>query len=448
MFSKGVRCAIASLALGLLPLSGAQAYWQESKPPAAKPAAADDKPGARSDKPGATDDKAAGKDEKAEALLKTAREAAGKVQDITYKIETVTKGNDAVDVKGEGVVEFKDGMVPIGKYRLEGESKRKDGADRLGSAFDGKTARDIDHKDKTVQDSEATMGFAMPRTEAMYLMPIWFFEQRRPAGMGPQHNKSEVLGGEEVGGVKCDVVRTVAEVSPGNFDEDEQPAGEKHEEPKIVITTKVALGAEDHIARRYEVVVKQGDETLQDMSTTLTGVKLNSKPADSVFTLEAPKGYEVKKAEEGSDEDPGLKVKNGDAAPDFSLKDAGGKDYKLADFKGKVVLLDFWATWCGPCKAAMPSIQKLHEKYKDKAVAVIGMNTWERGDSTEFIKKKGYTYLQLLKADDLAKAYGVSGIPTLILIDGNGKVLHTAVGFSAGEEDELSKLIDEQLKGK
>ncbi|MCC6361414.1 MAG: TlpA family protein disulfide reductase [Phycisphaerales bacterium] len=196
-----------------------------------------------------------------------------------------------------------------------------------------------------------------------------------------------------------------------------------------------------------EVLVKRGEETLQDLSTTLTEVKLNSKPGDALFTLEAPNGFEVKKIEPGAEEeDAGLKFKEGDAAPDFALKDADGKEYKLADFKGKVVLLDFWATWCGPCVRAMPTIQKLHEAYKDKPVAIIGMNTWERGNATEFVKKKGFTYLQLLKADDLAKEYGISGIPTLVLIDGAGKILHTAVGFSDDEEKELTKLIDEQIK--
>lgn len=436
MLCLRVTCAALLAALIALPLTATTAAPQEAKPATAP--AKDEKP--------AKDAKAAGKDEKAEALLKQAREAAGKVEDITYKILTVAKGGEAVEVKGEGVVIFRSGMVPIAKYRLEGETKRGGDAVRVGSSFDGKSARDIDHKDKTVRDSEATMGFAMPSNETMYLMPIWFFEQRRPEGMGPQPDKSELAGTDEVGGVKCHVVRTITEIEEPSFDEEGEQA-EKKDEPKIIITQKVALGADDHIARRMEVLVKRGDETLQDLSTTLTDVKLNSKPGDALFTLEAPSGFEVKKIEPGAEEeDAGLKFKEGDAAPDFALKDADGKEYKLADFKGKVVLLDFWATWCGPCVRAMPTIQKLHEAYKDKPVAIIGMNTWERGNATEFVKKKGFTYLQLLKADDLAKEYGISGIPTLVLIDGAGKILHTAVGFSDDEEKELTKLIDEQIK--
>ncbi len=434
MFRIRVSRAAMAAALLVFPSAVVNAAWQETKPaPAPAPAAA-----------AAKDEKAAGKDEKAEALLKQGREAAGKVEDISYKIVTIAKGEEAVEVKGEAVVIFRTGMIPISKYRLEGEAKRGSDSVRVGSSFDGKSARDIDHKEKTVRDSEASMGFAMPSNEAMYMMPIWFFEQRRPEGMGPQPNKSEHVGSEEIGGVKCNVIRSTTEIEEPSEDDAGAEAA-----PKIIITQKVALGVEDHIARRMEVLVKRGDETLQDLTTTLTDVKLNAKPADAAFVLEAPKGFEVKKIEAGAEEEEaGLKFKEGDAAPDFALKDGAGKEFKLADFKGKVVLLDFWATWCPPCVKAMPIVQKLHEAYKDKPVAIIGMNTWEKKDAVEYVKQKGYTYLQLLKADDLAKAYGISGIPTFVLIDRDGKILYTASGFQEGEEEHLTKLIDAQLKDK
>jgi thiol-disulfide isomerase/thioredoxin len=99
---------------------------------------------------------------------------------------------------------------------------------------------------------------------------------------------------------------------------------------------------------------------------------------------------------------------------------------------------------------AMPGIQKIHEKYKGKPVTVIGVDTWERGPADgpkKYMDKQGFTYGLLLKGDDLAKAYGISGIPTFVLIGADGKVLFTSVGFSDEAEAKVSELIDKALGG-
>jgi thiol-disulfide isomerase/thioredoxin len=187
--------------------------------------------------------------------------------------------------------------------------------------------------------------------------------------------------------------------------------------------------------------------------------KFNQKPADDTFVLPTPEGFTAEEADAaalgldamgGGDEAPELKVAAGDDAPAFTLKDTAGTEVTLASLKGRVVLLDFWATWCGPCKAAMPSIQKIHEHFKDKPVSIIGVNTWEEKPTAaaDYMKKKGFTYGCLLKGDDLATAYGISGIPTLVLIDANGKVLDISVGFDPAEEDALIKKIEAQLQAK
>jgi thiol-disulfide isomerase/thioredoxin len=143
-----------------------------------------------------------------------------------------------------------------------------------------------------------------------------------------------------------------------------------------------------------------------------------------------------------------LKVKAGDAAPDFKLKDTDGKEVSLDSLKGKVVLLDFWATWCGPCKAAMPLIQKIHEDYKSKGVAVYGVNTWEKkeGAGKKYMDDKKYTYGCLLAGDDLAsKGYGTSGIPTLVIIDKGGKIAMIEVGLGPDGDKKLRAAIDASL---
>ncbi len=100
----------------------------------------------------------------------------------------------------------------------------------------------------------------------------------------------------------------------------------------------------------------------------------------------------------------------------------------------------------------MPKIQTLHEKYKDKKVTIAGVNTWERGKdekAVKYMKDQKYTYTCLLGGDDLASSYNVPGIPTLILVDGEGKILFTTVGVSDEAEKQIEELIEKELaKGK
>jgi peroxiredoxin len=139
----------------------------------------------------------------------------------------------------------------------------------------------------------------------------------------------------------------------------------------------------------------------------------------------------------------------GRKAPDFVLKDIDGNEAKLADFKGKVVLIDFWASWCGPCKRAMPHIQRIYEKYKDKDVVVLGINTREsqEGKVEPFLKEHKITYRTLVDNDGkVVKQYGVQGIPALFLIDKEGLIQFKQTGFRESLFDVLSGEI-EKLKG-
>ncbi|ERJ59011.1 TlpA family protein disulfide reductase [Sphingobacterium paucimobilis] len=141
-------------------------------------------------------------------------------------------------------------------------------------------------------------------------------------------------------------------------------------------------------------------------------------------------------------------------APDFQLRDVDGNIVKLADLKGKVVVLDFWATWCGPCKASFPAMQKAVNKYKDDVdVRFLFLHTWEKGsgDPTVGAKKyvidNNYSFEVLMDLRDpattesaVAKAYGVKGIPTKIIIDPHGQIRFNTSGFSADEEKAVSEL--------
>lgn len=135
-------------------------------------------------------------------------------------------------------------------------------------------------------------------------------------------------------------------------------------------------------------------------------------------------------------------------APDFNLKDFDGNNLKLSDLKGKVVVVDFWATWCGPCKMSFPALQKVQEKYKDNPnVMILALNTWEREKSDaekekkvkDFIAQNKYTFKVLFDTGEVVSQYGVSGIPTKFIIDKEGKIQFKAVGFD-GEQKMLSEM--------
>ena len=102
-----------------------------------------------------------------------------------------------------------------------------------------------------------------------------------------------------------------------------------------------------------------------------------------------------------------------------------------------MVVLDFWATWCGPCIRTMPEIQRLHEKYLRNDLIVFGVNSWEESNSSAYMKAQGFTYGLLLKGEDIAKAYRVDTLPTVYVIGGDGKIIYRAIGV----DDNLSSFL-------
>lgn len=139
----------------------------------------------------------------------------------------------------------------------------------------------------------------------------------------------------------------------------------------------------------------------------------------------------------------------GRPAPAFKMTDTKGKVHTNKSLKGKVVLLDFWATWCGPCKAASPTMQKLHAKYAKKGLVVVGANTFEEGDSKsaaiKYMKEHKYSYTFTYGNDALARALGVRGIPAFVFLDKTGKIAKALVGFGGQRPAEMEALVKNLL---
>jgi cytochrome c biogenesis protein CcmG/thiol:disulfide interchange protein DsbE len=136
----------------------------------------------------------------------------------------------------------------------------------------------------------------------------------------------------------------------------------------------------------------------------------------------------------------------GKPAPGFTLKDVSGGEITLASLRGKPVLLDFWATWCEPCRESMPHVQALHDQFKEKGLMVLGIDTNEPAESAAkyFVDQK-YSFANLLgSGSDVIKNYGAEAIPRVVLIDRDGVVryVHTGWGSSLDITPEVKKLLN------
>lgn len=192
---------------------------------------------------------------------------------------------------------------------------------------------------------------------------------------------------------------------------------------------------------------------------TLTDVKLNPDIPEGTFAISTPQGYTFSPAAPppapkpaadptgaaGTTTTPGAGTTTtpaheraignnvGDLAPEFELTSTTGEKVSLSSLKGNVVVLDFWGTWCAPCKKISPEIQKLADTYKDKPVRILGLSVRETSDDAvaNYTKEHGYTYTQLLKADDVAKKlYKVKIYPTFFVIGKDGEILQMSPGVA------------------
>src|SRR5881296_4427575 len=132
----------------------------------------------------------------------------------------------------------------------------------------------------------------------------------------------------------------------------------------------------------------------------------------------------------------------GSPAPEIALKDLRGQEVRLSDLHGKIVLLNFWATWCKPCKEEMPAMQASYDKLRDKGFVVLAVNELEDAEKVaEHIKTHGHTFLVVMDHDNrVANRYGVVGLPASFLIDRQGIVREHVFG-SLLTEERISELV-------
>ncbi len=143
-----------------------------------------------------------------------------------------------------------------------------------------------------------------------------------------------------------------------------------------------------------------------------------------------------------------LALEVGSTAPDFTLKSRSGENIKLSELRGEVVMVNFWASWCAPCRQEMPLLEELHDRYADLGFTLLGVNVEEDSNAAlDLLKEIPVTFPILFDSrNDVSRLYNVVAMPTTVILDRDGAVRYVHKGYLPGYEDEYRKQIKELIR--
>jgi thiol-disulfide isomerase/thioredoxin len=343
-------------------------------------------------------------------ILELAEAAASSVPAVAYDFEYSefdTDGSLSLSFMGSMLLER---MVDSRNYRMRLEFS----TGRTKIVTDGERVSRLDEEEKTVRFSSIFSAGSSLRAPALaavmeaYLKPAPFHDELAASATWD--------GVGEVGGSKCDLVRV-------DYEDDDEDS-------------RWCFDVASHLPLQLEWISDEGSERLR-----LLDLQVDPERTPSDFILETPKGYSNVPYELG------LGV--GSVVPDWTLSRPDGSEVSSRQLLGRIVVLDFWASWCPPCLESMPALQELHDDLSNEPVSVFGVQVLDEEDPVSFMSERDLNYGLLVDGEEVLESImGGQAIPSFVVIDHEGKVIGTGGGyFGEGSDAYLRSLVEEGLGG-
>jgi len=368
----------------------------------------------------------------ARTVVAAAAESMRAAQTVTYDAELQVRGGDSWRIVAGHVqlarIEADDASDSVGgRLAVRGEIRRSSSpkVDVFEAAYDGVWMRRtrvgagvLLRGHPGFGGEELLRGSFGELILRDYLAPEPLAAERGAAALSSS-------GRIEVHGVRCDVVEV-------RLDD----TGRR---------TEWAFGVEDHLPRKMRRWFRSARGSEVELTLTVSNLQINSDIDPTAFAIDTPEGFVV----ETVGKRPPRETRIGDPCPEWELTGSDGKTHKLSDYRGKLVVLDFWASWCPHCKNAMPAVQKMHDTYSARGVATFGLNCRDRGDvdPVAFVRGRGFSYF-VADGNEAAIDYRVGPLPSFYVIDDEGRLLHTQTGYSQEKERQLIGIIERYLDEK
>jgi peroxiredoxin/outer membrane lipoprotein-sorting protein len=268
---------------------------------------------------------------------------------------------------------------------------------------------------KVTSDAKATVPDGASRFTAVAMQVLEQFER-----ISGSVDTAKILRTEKLKVGDADVECLVIEVELEEQDPDEKRLRTYWIDPQRNLVLKLV---------QFDKLSDEGANALEtEITTTFRKADVDPSIPDSTFAFKPP--ADAKEVEAFRKPRP-TAIEIGSEAADFQLKDLEGREIQLKSLRGNVVLLNFWATWCGPCRVEMPVIEKLHQQLRGKGLRVFGVNDEEIETIREYVAEHEYSFPTLVDTDQQAmNLYRIRGIPTMVVIDREGKVAQYRMGLS------------------
>lgn len=418
-------------------------------------------------------------------LFERAVEAAKTVKTATYDVRRYgvgeIMGSKVPKISGHVMLEVLPEDKPLGvRLAIKGGGGDTGQENPFELVYDGKTFAILFSRPQVVFSGEPLKDRTiLDREEHKLVLKELFLPSRYAQPLDALAYRYE--GIKDVEGVSCHAI--LVEYEP----EESRKLPRFHLDRKV-IRTRWYLAKDDHLPRRIEWKLAAypdlvGEQAEQGLEMVLSNLKINPPLEPDTFKLPQPAGSssgtggasaadsasteqktdteknklstDTKKNEDVSDHDKDGKQKrerppkleHGQLAPDFSLKDSQGREHKLSGYRGKVVVLDFWASWCRPCRDTMPGLEKFADDYKSKGVVVMSLNIEDDPtDALALLANRTSSILHLMHAKNVARTYRTTGIPDYLVLDRQGRLVQRVQGIRDNIILEITKVVEVALK--